>query len=290
MKNIAFMISVISLITLNACVATSKKHQELEDHLHSVLQHQEKQNETQRQMQSHLRKLEKNLEAANKKLSTEIEYQVDAIPFIRSEISNQVEYQSSEINAMMEAQEIIELSLNDIARSEKENSQKIAEIHRDLENLEKTFQKLNFQKDVKTKQHSKELKAERFELFQNVSPEYLYEEAVEAFEKLDYQKALHLWTKITHHFPEHKSVPNAYFWQGEACYQMQDFDNAIHKYNKVIEKHAESNKYPAALLKQGLTYYAINKHREGRMRLKELLEKFPDRDEAKRAEIFLNNR
>jgi tol-pal system protein YbgF len=124
----------------------------------------------------------------------------------------------------------------------------------------------------------------------NIPPHDLYSQALKAFNELNYPMALNLWDEITDNFPEHKLLSNAFFWQGEAHYQMQDFDNAILKYNKIIEKYAESSKYPSALLKAGLSCFALNKNKEGELRLKELIEKFPDRAEAKRAGIFLHKR
>jgi TolA-binding protein len=68
--------------------------------------------------------------------------------------------------------------------------------------------------------------------------------------------------QMTDNFPEHTLLSNAFFWQGEAHYQMQDFDNAIVKYNRVIEQYNESSKYPAALLKAGLSCFALYKIRK----------------------------
>ena len=125
---------------------------------------------------------------------------------------------------------------------------------------------------------------------EDLMPVDLYDQAFEAFENMEYQKALDMWTEMTHHFPDHKLTPNAYFWQGEACYQLQDFDNATLKYNRVIENYKKSTKYPAALLKQGLSYYALDNPADGQLRLQELLEKFPDSPEARRAELVFKKR
>ncbi len=122
---------------------------------------------------------------------------------------------------------------------------------------------------------------------QEQTPSLLYDKALNAFQKRNYQSAQTLWSEFAQNFPEHDLVPNAIFWQGECLYQMEDFSRAIQKYQTVIEKHSKSNKYPSALLKQGLSFYKLGKNKAGRIRLEELIDKFPNKAESRRAKMFL---
>jgi TolA-binding protein len=84
-------------------------------------------------------------------------------------------------------------------------------------------------------------------------------------------------------------VPNAIFWQGESFFQMGDFANAVLTYQKVIENHSTSNKYKAALLKQGISFFKLKKDQAGKLVLDDLIKKYPDSAEAKRAQAYLKS-
>ncbi len=291
MKNLTFIWFLFTLIMAKGCVTIPEEQHSLQDQFFLVLQLQEKQIENQQDLQHRLEKLEQILEGFAQKLSLEFDYQTKPIPHDETHITKRKESQQLELEALKEAHEVFALSLDNIAKSEKENAQKIYEIQQHLAKLKTIFQYQNMQMNVEAKQSLKHEKDENLmlsERSENISPEYLYERALEAFDKFQYQQALDLWTEMTILFPEHKRVSSAYFWQGESSYQMQDFKNAISKYDKVIRKYPDSNKYPAALLRQGLSYYALNNRQDGRLRLQKLLEKFPNRPETMRAEIFLN--
>lgn len=291
MKNLTFIWFLFALTMANGCVTIPEEQHPLQDQFFLVLQLQEKQIENQQDLQHRLEKLEQILEGFAQKLSLEFDYQTKHIPHDETQIPKRKDSQHIELEALEKAHEVFAFSLDNIVKSEKENAQKIYEIQRHLAKLETIFHYNNMQMNVETKQSLKHEKDENLmlpERSENISPEYLYERALEAFDKFQYQQALDLWTEITLRFPEHKTVSSAYFWQGESSYQMQDFKNAISKYDKVIRKYPDSNKYPAALLRQGLSYYALNNRQDGRLRLQKLLEKFPNRPETMRAEIFLN--
>lgn len=290
MKQLTFIGFIFALIMAKGCVTMPEKQPPLQDQFLSVLQLQEKQIENQHDIQNRLEKLEQTLEDFAQKLSLGFEHQSKPISKDKTETSKKTESQHLELEALEEAHEVFAFSLDNIAKSGKENAQKIHEIQKHLTKLETIIYYNNIPMNIETKQSLEDEKDENLRLSErsgNISPESLYEQALEAFDKLEYQKALDLWTEMTHRFPEHKKVSSAYFWQGESSYQIQDFNNAISKYDKVIKRYPESNKYPAALLRQGLCYYALNNHQDGQLRLKKLLDKFPNRPETIRAEIFL---
>ncbi|NCC24606.1 MAG: tetratricopeptide repeat protein [Deltaproteobacteria bacterium] len=121
------------------------------------------------------------------------------------------------------------------------------------------------------------------------SAETLYKKALESFYEKNYDAALSMWTEFVRAFPDNALVSNAIFWQGECHYQKGDFANSVLSYQKVIEEHAESNKYRPALLKQGMAFFKMGKDKAGTLVLQDLIKKFPDSVEARRAKGFLKS-
>lgn len=119
------------------------------------------------------------------------------------------------------------------------------------------------------------------------SGQELYQRALEGFYAKKYAQAQVTWAEFVKGFPKDPLVPNAVFWQGECFFQMQDYANAVLTYQKVIEKHASSNKYRPALLKQGISFMKLKKEQAGKLVLEDLIKRFPNSAEAKRAKAYL---
>lgn len=117
----------------------------------------------------------------------------------------------------------------------------------------------------------------------------LYQKALESFYSKNYKQAQVMWAEFVKGFPKDPLVPNAIFWQGESYFQMGDFANAVLTYQKVIESHSSSNKYKAALLKQGISFFKLKKDQAGKLVLDDLIKKYPDSAEAKRAQAYLKS-
>ena len=122
---------------------------------------------------------------------------------------------------------------------------------------------------------------------QNVAPEdlaeALYKNALEAFNDRRYKDAQRMWSEYEKTYPKSKLVANAAFWQGEAYYQMNDYARAVLAYQSVLDKYSKSNKYPQALLKQGISFIKLGKKDAGKLRLTQLVQKYPKSVEATRA-------
>lgn len=121
----------------------------------------------------------------------------------------------------------------------------------------------------------------------DVPGQELYQKGLEAFYAMKYKQAQTTWAEFVKGFPKDPLVPNAIFWQGECFFQLQDYANAVLTYQKVIEEHSKSNKYKAALLKQGISFYKLKKDQAGKLVLEDLIKKYPDSAEAKRAQAYL---
>lgn len=121
------------------------------------------------------------------------------------------------------------------------------------------------------------------------SGQELYQQALEGFYAKNYKQAQATWAEFVKGFPKDPLVPNAVFWQGECFFQMQDYANAVLTYQKVIEEHSKSNKFKAALLKQGIAFFKLKKDQAGKLVLEDLIKKYPDSAEAKRAQAYLKS-
>ncbi|GFM38357.1 tol-pal system protein YbgF [Desulfovibrio psychrotolerans] len=118
---------------------------------------------------------------------------------------------------------------------------------------------------------------------QAVSEQQLYDAAFQAFNDRRYKDAVRMWEDFEKAFPKHNLIANSVFWQGESHYQMNDYGRAILAYQRVIDHHPKSDKYPSALLKQGISFVRMGKSEPGKVRLEELIKKFPKSPEAERA-------
>lgn len=98
-----------------------------------------------------------------------------------------------------------------------------------------------------------------------------YEESMDAFEK---------FIKI---FPKSDRGDNAQFWIGESFYSLKQYEKAILAYEEVIKKYKKGNKVPNAMLRQAMAFLLLKKPDKAaaRIRLKEIVRKYPQSTEAK---------
>lgn len=115
----------------------------------------------------------------------------------------------------------------------------------------------------------------------------LYNQAMTQFKAGNYKAALKMWDEFGTLYPQHKLMANTLYWQGECYFGLADYPNAILSYQKVIESHKQSPKYPAALLKQGVSFIKIGKQQAGEIVLNDVIAKFPNTPEARKATEFL---
>lgn len=298
MKHNIFVIFLCSVLINGGCIAVRQNRDQLPDRISLVMQEQKLQNETQKEIKTKLMELEKMIQeieanlnhAANQKSECQISGQ--------KEISTSRLDKKTEILEFMGNEKLFEPQHDENIREAKPKIEKINKNDYAMATLEEDSGKINNQIELKLKKINAtqeinpkgESKENLCIKHKNMTPDKLYERALQAINKQEYQAALGFLSEMTACFEEHKLISSAYFWHGEACYQLQDFENAVKNYNKVIKDYPESPKYPAALLKSGLSDYAMGNIEEGQQRFEELIRKFSNRAEAKRAELFLKNR
>ncbi len=109
----------------------------------------------------------------------------------------------------------------------------------------------------------------------------LYEEAKQAYDNNQMDKARKLFQELLNSYPKSENADNAQFWIGESYYRDKWYEKAILEYQTVIEKYPRGNKVPAALLKQGLAFLQLGDKSNARLILKELVKKYPNSNEAR---------
>lgn len=301
MKKTLFIGIMLSLV-LGCTTTTPQQNSLLQNQVFSLRQVQKKQSETQKKIQDQIAALEKRIQELSQRPAGDRAEDSQAVSQSvlskQADLASKVESQQIKLATLMGSQEELDRTVKEVRETGLNNEEQLKSLEKRLSRLETELHQMVSQLGIDTTERSAqevpapktEKETQQSEKSQKITPEFLYDQGLQAFNQRDYTKALGLWSDMVDSFPEHELTPNAYFWQGEAYYQMQDFAKAALQYNRVIEQFPESNKYPAALLKQGLSYYALDKNKAGRLRLEELIQKFPNRAEAKRAQIFLNNR
>ena len=123
---------------------------------------------------------------------------------------------------------------------------------------------------------------------QILSENELYAKAKAQFDSGELEESREMFTQYLKRFPKAPSADAAQFWIGEIYYRQKWYEKAILEYQKVIETYPKGNKIQAALLKQGFSFYNLGDKANGRLVLKELVNKFPNSNEAKIAKQKLD--
>ncbi len=117
----------------------------------------------------------------------------------------------------------------------------------------------------------------------SLSEKDLYDQAKQAFDAGELQKAREGFQEYTKRYPNAKNADNAQFWIGEIYYREKWYEKAIVEYQKVVENYPKGNKVGSAMLKQGYAFLNIGDKANARLILKDLIAKYPDTTEAQLA-------
>lgn len=116
-----------------------------------------------------------------------------------------------------------------------------------------------------------------------LTPEALYQQALDTFRAGDAAKARELFSRFLESNPNHDLVANAHYWLGETFYAEKKFDQAILEFQEIIKNFPKKEKVPAAMLKQAMAFREIGDVKSARYVLKKLQDDFPLSDEAQKA-------
>ena len=115
------------------------------------------------------------------------------------------------------------------------------------------------------------------------SPEEMYEVAVGQVKGGNPKKGRETLTDFAVKYPDHKLIPNALYWKGEAFYAEKDYENAILTFQDVVDKYPRGEKAPDAMYKQGLSFLALKDTKNARVLLDLVQKKYPKSKAAEMA-------
>ncbi|QJA06022.1 tol-pal system protein YbgF [Thermosulfurimonas marina] len=119
------------------------------------------------------------------------------------------------------------------------------------------------------------------------SEKELYDQALAALKKKDYEGARKLLQRYLEVYPQGKYAANAHYWIAETYYAQRRYEEAILEYQKVVDGFPQSYKVPAALLKQGLAFLRIGDTEAARILFKKILSRYPQSEQAPLARKYL---
>ena len=173
--------------------------------------------------------------------------------------------------------------LDDMSTNEKKPIEELSRYRDDTDKriiaLEETI--------IKLQNTVQELSGKTGATSQAITPDTIYQQALEAFKTGNTPAARALFTKFIEQYPEHELAPNARYWVGETFYSEKDYEAAIVTFEDFIKKYPKQSKVPTAMLRQGRAFKAINDVNSAKYVLKKLRDAYPKSDEAKKARELL---
>jgi tol-pal system protein YbgF len=115
------------------------------------------------------------------------------------------------------------------------------------------------------------------------SPEEMYEYAVGQVKGGNPKRGREVLAAFASKHPDHKLLPNALYWKGEAFYAEKDFENAILSFQDVVDKYPAGDKAPDAMFKQGLSFLSLNDKKNAKILLELVQTKYPKSKSAEMA-------
>jgi len=107
------------------------------------------------------------------------------------------------------------------------------------------------------------------------SPEEMYEVAVGQVKGGNPKKGRETLSELAVKYPNHKLVPYAIYWKGEAYFAEKDYENAILTFQDVVDKYPRGDKAPDAMYKQGLSFLALKDKTNARILFDLVPKKYP---------------
>ena len=115
------------------------------------------------------------------------------------------------------------------------------------------------------------------------SPEEMYEVAVGQVKGGNPKKGRETLSDFAAKYPDHKLIPNALYWKGEAFYAEKDYENAILTFQDVVDRYPQGEKAPDAMYKQGLSFLSLKDTKNARILLDLVPKKYPKSKAAEMA-------
>jgi len=120
-----------------------------------------------------------------------------------------------------------------------------------------------------------------------MTPTVLYNQAYNDYLRGNYDLAIAGFGDLLKRFPGVSQSAHARYWIGRSYYNKKDYRPAIEAYERMIAVHPKNDKVPAALFEVGLAHAALGDAAKAREHLKQVIEKYPQSNEASRARLKL---
>lgn len=113
-----------------------------------------------------------------------------------------------------------------------------------------------------------------------IDEQELYDAGIRYFEGYSYPLARKEFGLLLDNYPSSGLADDAQYFIAETYYNEKWYEKAILEYQIVIEKYPEGDKRPSAFFKQGLAFESIGDSTNAKIRYRELVEFYPDSNEA----------
>lgn len=120
------------------------------------------------------------------------------------------------------------------------------------------------------------------------SPENLYDYGLGLIKANKFGEARKSLDEFAKTYPDHRLMPNVFYWRGETFYAEKDFESAAITFQEVIDRFPESPKAPDALYKQGMCFFNMKDSVSAKAAFNLLLSKYPASIAAGKAKLKLN--
>ncbi|MDD5131552.1 MAG: tol-pal system protein YbgF [bacterium] len=198
-----------------------------------------------------------------------LQEQVGGVQQGMSKSTSKIKIGQADIGARMDT---LELGQQKVEAKVDESNNKMDKIGLRIDNLEAA--------------HQARLKAleDRAAAELTVSSEKLYQTAYTDYTKGNFDLAIMGFRQYLEKYPAGVLADSAQYWIGESFFSQQKYDQSIEEFKKVNLAYAQSIKNPPAKLKIALALELTDKKKEALALLDEVIDQYPDSDEAKSAE------
>jgi len=107
------------------------------------------------------------------------------------------------------------------------------------------------------------------------SPEEMYDYALGLIKGGETRKGRQVLAAFASKYPNHKLLPNVFYWKGETFYVEKDYENAILSFQDVVDRYPSGDKAPDAMYKQGLSFLALKDSKNARILFELVQSKYP---------------
>lgn len=115
------------------------------------------------------------------------------------------------------------------------------------------------------------------------NPEEMYEYALGLIKGGETRKGREVLAAFAAKYPDHRLMPNVFYWKGESFYAEKDYESAILSFQDVVDKYPGGEKAPDAMYKQGLSFLSLKDAKNARVLFEMLQSKFPKSPAAEKA-------